>query len=90
MYRFGSEQGNFNAMQRLARCYYEGIGVEQNKEEAKRLYIEMSRKALELSRGVEWEEDGEIEWGFDESNGRLTSKRKENWRNTETRASHSV
>jgi len=74
MYRLGYEQGCLDAMQRLARCYDEGRGVEQNKGEAKRLYMEISKRVLEVSEGMEWEENGDIEWCFNGRDGRLIIK----------------
>ena len=41
------------------------IGVEQNKEKDQKIYIEISKRTLEESEGIKWEEDGEIECGFD-------------------------
>ena len=52
LYRLASGQGNLNSMQRLANCLDEGIYVEQNKEEAKRLYIEISKRVLEESKCI--------------------------------------
>ena len=63
-------------MQKLAKYYEEGSGVEKDGEEAKKLYVWISRPALEQSEGIDWEEDGEIEWRFDERNGRLVIKDK--------------
>ena len=42
----------------------------------------------ELTNITGWKSIGEIEQGFDESNGRLIIKEKGNWRTTEMGASH--
>jgi len=51
MYRLGSEQGSINAIQNLAACFDKGAEVEQDRDEAKRLYVEISR-ILEQSEGI--------------------------------------
>lgn len=48
----------------------------ENERERECLWVTYSKKVVEQSGITEWEEDGEIEWGFDESIGRLIIKGK--------------
>ena len=38
------------------------------------MHAEISKRVLEESEGIEWEEGGEIEWGFNRRDGRLIIK----------------
>ena len=67
-------------MQRFAEFYNEGKGEEENKEEAKRFYIEISKRALEESKCIEWKRDGEIKWDLMKVMEDTSSNKKENWR----------
>ena len=77
-------------MQSLACCYEEGKDVEKNKEEAEKLFTEISKRALEQSRGVKWRKEGDLEWDSMRGMEDSSSKENENWRTTEKKASHPV
>lgn len=45
------------------------------KKKCFKLLMEISKRAIRDSDINEWEEDGDIEWGFDETIGRLSKEK---------------
>lgn len=66
--RISTDIGDMEGMQRLSNCYVKGKGLETNMEETRQLHVEISRKALEQSRGMEWMRDVDLARGFNERN----------------------
>ena len=78
-----------NTKVRIGRRLLESMNLDNSKEvtdfirreasteeEKAELWIEVSKKAIAESEISTWEEEGDIEWGFDEGNGRLVIKGK--------------